>query len=196
LGFEVVTPNTLHCFSECSRRVKRTHLREARFTLKSPYPGDRSIRTHNFCALPPADLDLSKLKASGLASSFDRQRIQSRTPCNKAFGIGVDSRNDRQRQLFETLSRFSVEPYASGTEANLCTAGKGLHLPMQWGPFRGGWGGGGNHSPPPRWPPFRGGFPPDLCSPGPGVSLLVWFRTTPSSLGGWRLDWRLRESNP
>ena len=108
LGFKVVTLNTLHYFSECFRRVKRTLLREARFTLKPPYPGDHSIRTHNFCALPPADLDLSKLKASGLASSFDRQRNQPRTPCNKAFGIGVDSRNDRQRQLFETLSRFSV----------------------------------------------------------------------------------------
>lgn len=159
-GFKVVTLHTLHYFSECFRRVKRTYMREARFTLKSPYPGDHSIRTHNFCALPPADLDLSKLKASGLASSFDRQRIQSRTPCNKAFGIGVDSRNDRQRQLFETLSRFSVEPYASGTEANLCTAGKGLHLPMQWGPLSGGLGWWRESLPSTAVAPLSGGVSP------------------------------------
>ena len=168
-GFKVVTLHTLHYFSECFRRVKRTHLREARFTLKSPYPGDHSIRTHNFCALPPADLDLSKLKASGLASSFDRQRIQSRTPCNKAFGIGVDSRNDRQRQLFETLSRFSV--------TTLCKQYRGEPLHSRQGscilistdaagaPF-GGVGVVEGKLSPPRWPPFRGGVPPGPLKPG------------------------------
>ena len=127
LGFKVVTLNTLHYFSECFRRVKRTLLREARFTLKPPYPGDHSIRTHNFCALPPADLDLSKLKASGLASSSDRQRSQPAHHVTEPSALGLIVETTFNANYSKRFRASVSQPYSSVTTLTKLYRGEPLH---------------------------------------------------------------------